>query len=86
MLGLHTNIIQLLGSDPEKTHINAVPVLQPDIEPKQIRIEGEASIDYVRTDSETLFTFRPQKILLGKDHELFEVSRIPLLYKLFLAW
>lgn len=72
MLGLHTNIIQLLDSDPEKTHINAVPVLQPDTDPKLVRLEGEAYSEYAGTHSETLFTFSPQKIRLGKDHELFE--------------
>ncbi|XP_012696728.2 zinc finger protein 511 [Clupea harengus] len=71
MLGLHPNLIQLLESDPEKTHIDAVPVLQRDTEPKHLTTKEVRCSDLV-TDSKSLFTFRAQKIRLSKDHEHFE--------------
>ncbi|KAL2083051.1 hypothetical protein ACEWY4_020824 [Coilia grayii] len=64
MLGQHHNLIPLLESDPGKTHINAVPALLSDTEPKHLSVEGDAS--------KPPFTFRPQKIRLNKDHEFFE--------------
>lgn len=74
MLGLHPNLIQLLESDPEKTHIDAVPVLQRDTEPKHLTTKEVRCSDYLVTDSKSLFTFRAQKIRLSKDHEHFEVG------------
>ncbi|XP_041922272.1 zinc finger protein 511 [Alosa sapidissima] len=79
MLDLHPNLTQWLDSDPEKAHIDAVPVLPPDTEPTHPRTGAAASAagtaaasDYVGTDGKSLFTFRPQTIRLSKDHEFFE--------------
>lgn len=60
----------MLESNPNETHISVIPRVS--VDSKHLSTEG-APCDFDEGAKRTsLFSFKPKKIRLGKDHELFE--------------